>query len=170
MRLRSDTFWLGLRVLTVGLALGLAAACGSEPSPTDGGDESTPPDTSTLSFQRFEVIGWSAEGTIRTGLEMHWDLEFHSSTGRDCRINRYTLADADQQILYDEVDPIPAIVEDGGILTDKNRFIEIDGATPTGTYHFSVLFETGRRSVIDGVVDWMGPLSTGQLDTTFFVN
>ena len=154
-----------------GLALAFALSCGSDSSPTSGPNGDAPPDTSTLSFQMLDVIGWSADGNVRTGLEMRWRLTFQSSTGRDCRINRYQLADSGQQVLYAEDDPIPAIVASGETLADKNPFIEVEGATPAGTYHFSVFYETGRRMVADDhTVSWLGPLSSGRLDTTFSVN
>lgn len=149
----------------------LTGGCSSDSPITPASDDGTATvDTSTVTFDYFHTTAYHADGVVKTGLDLQWQIAFHSTQGRDLRIKRYELLDQGGEILHEETDPIPRFIESGRTLPDKWPWVELDAPTAEGSYTFAVAYDLGHLGPDSaGGVVWTGTIATGRIDTTFMV-
>ncbi len=152
------------------ILLALALGCGDDTptgsvhdyKDTDDGD------TTVVSFEQLTWTAYDADGTVQTGLELQWRISFASTTGRHLKIIRYQLFDDSGATVLDRTPHFELIATQDQIISDKERWIPIDGPTAFATYRFEVQYESGHLLVnADDQSRWVGPFGSGTLDSTF---
>lgn len=164
--------WKRWIALSAAIALLALFGCGSDTespvAPEDDGEQPAPVDTSVVRFTRLTYTAYDDDGTVETGLTLQWQIWFASTTGRSCRILKYKLYSDRDELLFEQLNPVPAMIASGLILSGKERWIPLDGPTAAGDYQFRVLYELGRITTgVDDSTHWTGPFTTGLIDTTF---
>ena len=152
------------------ILLALAIGCGDD-TPTGSVHDNNWPDDGDTTIASFEQLTWKAydaDGTVQTGLELQWRISFSSTAGRHLKIIRYQLFDDSGETILDRTPFFELIATTDEIVSDKERWIPVDGPTAFATYRFEVQYETGRLLVnADDQSRWAGPFGSGMLDSTF---